>query len=314
MSIKKNEQEEIKNIRSEISQTRRAISPALEEILFEPIKVLDHGFIRVVDYMGIDSSIVQAARVSYGKGTKKSNLDRGLIHYLLRHKHTTPFEMCDIKFHIKLPIFVARQWVRHRTASINEYSARYSILGKEFYIPQKEHLAVQSNINRQGRGNILNDNDAARVLELLKHDSEQCYQSYEEMLNEDEHGNPIDQNKQGLTRELARMNLTLNYYTEWYWKTNLHNLMHFCKLRADSHAQYEIQVYANVLIDIMEKWVPITHEAFMEYLVNAHHFSGNAFKLIKKLINNEKINFEMSNMSKREWNEFCNIFDIKESA
>ena len=233
--------------------TKRATVPALEEILYEPIKVLDHGFIRVIDYMGDDSAIVQAARVSYGKGTKQLNQDKGLINYLLRHYHTTPFEMCDIKFHIKLPIFIARQWIRHRTASVNEYSARYSILGNEFYLPESANIASQSAVNKQCReGDSLPKEAAEKVLAILEEDARQCYGHYKELMNADEEGNIIDENATGIARELARMNLTLNYYTEWYWKINLHNLLHFLRLRANPYAQYEIRVYAEKMLEIVK--------------------------------------------------------------
>lgn len=297
------EDNEISELRNETNKTYRATVDSVEEVLYKPIPVLDHGFVRVVDYMGDDSAVVQSARVSYGKGTKMINQDRGLIHYLMRHRHTTPFEMCDIKLHIKLPIFIARQWIRHRTASVNEYSARYSILGKEFYIPNREHLAAQSQINRQGRDGLLSDERAAQVMDLLKNDAENCYSHYTDMLNEDEQGNVIDENKEGLTRELARMNLTLNYYTEWYWKINLHNLLHFLSLRADPHAQYEIRAYAEAILDIVKKWVPISYEAFEEYRLKGTSFSGNALEFIKARINGKKLSFEDLNMTKREWRE-----------
>ena len=286
------------------NQTKRVVSEALESILYETMPVLDHGFIRVVDYMGDDSAVVQAARVSYGRGTKKVSQDRGLIHYLMRHRHTTPFEMCEIKIHVKLPIFVARQWIRHRTASVNEYSARYSILSKEFYLPDISHIAPQSQINKQGRENdSIDQARASEILEILKNDSERCYQNYRILLNEDEEGNIIDENQLGVARELARMNLNLNYYTEWYWKTNLHNLMNFLSLRADSHAQYEIRAYADVLVDILKKWTPITFEAFEEYRLKGISFSGNALNFIKAKIKGQEMNFEESGMSKREWEE-----------
>lgn len=304
--------QEILKLRSNNNQTLRPCSNELEDILYTPHRVLDHGFIRVIDYMGDDNAIVQAARVSYGAGTKKVNQDKALINYLMRHQHTTPFEMCDIKFHIKLPIFVARQWIRHRTASINEYSARYSILGKEFYIPNKEQLAKQSSINKQGRGEVLDDKEANVVLDMLINDSQNCYNHYEYMLNEDQQGNIIDPNRSGLTRELARMNLTLNYYTEWYWKVNLHNLLHFVRLRADSHAQYEIRVYADVILKIIEKWVPFTYEAFINYRFNGKHLSGRAIQIIKDMLNGKKIDQESSGLSQREWSEFCQIFDMQE--
>ena len=230
---------EIKDQQLQENKTKRVTVQKLEQILYEAIPVLDHGFIRVVDYMGDDTSIVQAARVSYGKGTKKVSTDSGLIKYLMRHWHSTPFEMCEIKYHVKLPIFIARQWIRHRTANVNEYSARYSILDKEFYLPAPEHLAAQSKINRQGRGNVLEGENAKKVLNLLKGDAEQTYNNYEMMLNERYDGSVIDKDGVGLARELARMNLTLNTYTQWYWKTDLLNLMNFLRLRADNHAQYE---------------------------------------------------------------------------
>ncbi|MCC8417743.1 MAG: FAD-dependent thymidylate synthase [Rickettsia endosymbiont of Bryobia graminum] len=288
--------------------TKRATVQSLEDILFEPIKILDHGFIRVIDYMGDDNAIVQAARVSYGKGTKQISQDRGLINYLMRHRHTTPFEMCDIKFHIKLPIFVARQWIRHRTASVNEYSARYSILGNEFYLPERQHLAAQSTINKQGRSSeALPQEIADKVLALLENDSRTCYQHYMEMMNQDENGNIINENTIGITRELARMNITLNYYTEWYWKVNLHNLLHFLALRADPHAQYEIRVYADKMLEIVKNWVPFTYDAFNEYRLEGHNISKKGMAVVKRLINNENVTQESSEMSKREWDELMKI-------
>ena len=309
MAIDEEKQKENEELRINSSRTFRPSVPSLENIIYKPLKVLDHGFIRVIDYMGDDNAIVQAARVSYGTGTKKVSQDRGLIHYLMRHRHTTPFEMCDIKFHIKLPIFVARQWIRHRTASVNEYSARYSILGNEFYIPRREHLAAQSSVNMQGRAETLNDADAQRVLDILINDSKNCYSHYQEMLNED--GNIYDKNRTGLTRELARMNLSLNFYTEWYWKINLHNLLHFVSLRADQHAQYEIRVYAEVILDIIKEWVPITYEAFEEYRLKGASISGNAVKALRAMLSGEQITYESSGMSKREWREFIELFGIK---
>ena len=304
MAIDEQQLSEINENRQQKAQTARATVEAMEEILYKPIKVLDHGFVRVIDYMGDDSAIVQSARVSYGAGTKKISLDRGLIQYLIRHKHTTPFEMCEIKFHIKLPMFIARQWIRHRTANVNEYSARYSILGKDFYLPERDQLAVQSLTNRQGRDSeVLNDAEAAKVLEMLKGDAEQCYAHYEAMINEDMEGNVVDESRAKLARELARMNLPVNFYTEWYWKIDLHNLLHFLHLRADPHAQYEIRVYAQAMLDIVKKWVPLTYEAFMEYRVNGTNFSNNAVNVIKKMLKGNKVTQEESGMSKREWGE-----------
>jgi len=299
------ESQEIDELRSQNKPTVRAVSQDLEEILYKPIKVLDHGFIRVIDYMGDDASIVQAARVSYGKGTKKVNEDSGLINYLMRHRHTTPFEMCEIKFHIKMPIFVARQWIRHRTANVNEYSARYSVMDKEFYIPAPENLAAQSQSNKQGRGNLVEGAEAQRVFELLKKDSEQVYDHYIEMLNEDEKGNVLNEANQGLARELARMNLSLNYYTQWYWKVDLHNLMHFLSLRADSHAQYEIRVYAEIMLDILKLWLPVTYKAFMDYRVGGASLSAKGLAAIRKMLAGEDVTVENSGMSKGEWAEFA---------
>src|ERR1700723_1354871 len=218
MPVTPTQQSEIETQRAQTAPTRRATVPELEEILYQPLPVLDHGFVRVIDYMGDDNAVVQAARVSYGRGTKKVSEDAGLIRYLMRHRHSTPFEMCEIKYHVKLPIFVARQWIRHRTANVNEYSARYSILDREFYLPTPEHLAAQSSINRQGRGDVLAGEEAAHVLDLLREDATRCYDDYLAMLNEAEDGSAVDPGRQGLARELARMNLTLNTYTQWYWK------------------------------------------------------------------------------------------------
>ena len=292
-----------------LHQTKRATSVELEKILYEPFKVLDHGFIRVVDYMGNDSAIVQAARVSYGKGTKQTNQDKGLINYLLKHKHTTPFEMCEIKLHVKLPIFIARQWIRHRTANVNEYSARYSILSKEFYIPQKEHLSPQSTSNKQGREAIsLSEEAAQNALNVLQEDASRCYQNYLLLMNEDEEGNIINQDVTGIARELARMNLTLNQYTQWYWKIDLHNLLHFVRLRADHHARFEIQEYARVLLDIIKMWVPYTYEAFVEHVRDSVTLSKSSFALVKRLLAGEQVTQENSGLSKREWLEFSANF------
>jgi thymidylate synthase (FAD) len=304
MALTAEQTKEIETSRGEGSRTFRAVSPELENILYKPIPVLDHGFIRVIDYMGDDSAIVQAARVSYGKGTKKVNEDAGLINYLLRHRHSTPFEMCEIKFHVKLPMFVARQWIRHRTANVNEYSARYSILDREFYMPAHDQLASQSTSNRQGRGDLVEGAEAKRVLELLKKDSEQTYDHYVEMLNEDEKGEKIKPESKGLARELARMNLTLNYYTQWYWKIDLQNFMHFLSLRADPHAQYEIRVYADAMIDVLKRWLPITYEAFMNYRVGGAAVSAKGIASIRKMLAGENVTQENSGMSKGEWNEF----------
>ena len=306
------QKKEIKDQQSQKNSTKRVTSTELEKILYEVIPVLDHGFVRVVDYMGDDSSVVQSARVSYGKGTKKVSTDSGLIKYLMRHRHSTPFEMCEIKYHVKLPIFVARQWIRHRTANVNEYSARYSILDKEFYLPAKEHLAAQSKSNRQGRGDLINGKQADHVLNLLKEDAEKSYKDYELMLNERYDGTTIDENKKGLARELARMNLTLNTYTQWYWKTDLLNLLNFLSLRAGDHAQYEIRAYADVMIDSLRRWVPITYEAFMDYRVGSTELSAKGKSVILRMLKGENCEYESSKLTKREWNELMDSFGFKE--
>ena len=312
MALTEQQKQEIKEQQTHQCTTKRVTVPELEKILYEAIPILDHGFIRVVDYMGDDSSIVQAARVSYGKGTKKVSTDEGLIRYLLRHWHSTPFEMCEIKYHIKLPIFIARQWIRHRTANVNEYSARYSILDKEFYIPAPDKLAAQAINNRQGRGDVLEGEQAQEVLNILIEDSQRTYENYEKMLNERYDGSTINENKSGLARELARMNLTLNSYTQWYWKTDLLNLMNFLFLRADMHAQYEIRVYAEAMIDTLKKWVPITHSAFLDYRVGAAHISVKGLNVIKLMLNGGKVDLENSGLSKREWNELMQVLDKKD--
>ncbi|CAO6124553.1 THY1 Predicted alternative thymidylate synthase [Candidatus Pelagibacterales bacterium] len=311
MELTSEQKKEIQEQQSQSNSTKRVTSPELEKVLYEAIPVLDHGFIRVIDYMGDDTSIVQSARVSYGKGTKKVSTDEGLIRYLMRHWHSTPFEMCEIKYHVKLPIFIARQWIRHRTANVNEYSARYSILDKEFYIPAKKQLSAQATNNRQGRGDLITGEQADEVLKILKDDAVRTYDNYEKMLNERFDGTIIDEKKSGLARELARMNLTLNSYTQWYWKTDLLNLMNFLFLRGDSHAQYEIRVYAEKMLETVKKWVPITHAAFLDYRVGAAHLSSKGLKIVKSMINGNKISYEDSGLSKREWNELMEVIDKK---
>jgi thymidylate synthase (FAD) len=303
MRLRSEQEDDIVGERGETRPTRRATVPALEEMLYDPLPVLDHGFIRVVDYMGDDEAIVQAARVSYGRGTRRTSEDQGLINYLMRHRHTTPFEMCEIKYHVKLPIFVARQWIRHRTANVNEYSARYSILDNEFYIPAPEHLASQATTNRQGREQVLEGAAAQRVLDLLRKDAERAYASYAELLNEDRSGAPIDPERPGLARELARINLSLGFYTQWYWKTDLHNLMHFLSLRADPHAQYEIRAYAEAMLGTLERWVPMTYGAFLEYRMNAALISAAGLAVIRRLLAGETVASEASGLSRREWRE-----------
>ncbi len=291
---------EIEAARATPRPTLRAVSEGMEEHLYRAHEVLDHGFIRVIDYMGDDSAIVQAARVSYGAGTKHVQNDEGLIRYLMRHWHSTPFEMCEIKLHVKLPVFVARQWIRHRTANVNEYSARYSILDREFYIPAPEQLAAQSTVNNQGRGEVLTGEEAARVLDLLKSDANRAYDHYEAMLSQD--------GQQGLARELARMNLPANIYTQWYWKTDLHNLFHFLRLRADPHAQYEIRVYAEAIAACVRDWVPLAYAAFEDYRMGGVTLSAKAIAVLKQRLAGETVTQEASGMSKGEWREFVEIW------
>ena len=311
MPVNKDQLDEIEELRTAKSETLRSTVPELESILYKPFEVLDHGFVRVIDYMGDDSAIVQSARVSYGKGTKQISNDKGLIKYLMRHRHSTPFEMCEIKFHIKLPIFIARQWIRHRTANVNEYSARYSILDKEFYIPSIENVAAQSTVNNQGRGEVLSREEASEVISILQKDAEQTYANYETLLNESSNGESIDANKPGVARELARMNLTLNTYTQWYWKIDLNNLLHFLALRADAHAQYEIRVYADIMMDIVKKWVPIAADAFEDYRIGGTEVSAKEINLLKKLLKGKQASFEDEGISKREWSELQRKFDLK---
>ena len=312
MYLKKKQLNEIKSLRSKPKKTLRITSSSLERILYKQFKVLDSGFIRVMDYMGDDTAIIQSARVSYGEGTKKVSNDKGLIRYLMKNWHTTPFEMCEIKLHIKLPIFIARQWIRHRTANVNEYSARYSILDKEFYIPKPQHMSSQSTTNKQGRGSNLSKKDTERFLKILKDDAERNYKHYEDMLNENQSGEIKNDDKTGLSRELARINLTLNTYTQWYWKIDLHNLLHFLYLRDDPHAQYEIQAYAEIILNkIVKRWVPYTYEAFKEFQLESYNLSKTAIEIIKKRLQGKKISYEKSGLSKREWIELINKFGFK---
>lgn len=305
MTISDAQRLEIDAARAARTDTLRPTVPALEDILFQPFEVLDHGFVRVIDYMGDDAAVVQAARVSYGRGTRKTLEDRGLIHYLMRHWHTTPFEMAEIKLHVKLPIFVARQWIRHRTASVNEYSARYSVLDREFYLPDAAQLKAQARVNRQGRGDALGAEEAGQVLDLLRSDAERTYANYTWMLNEDENGAPADPARDGLARELARIDLTLATYTQWYWKTNLHNFMNFLRLRADPHAQYEIRVYADAMSDMLARWMPVTHEAFLEHRLGAVTLSRTAVAAVKRMVAGEAVDAGSSGLGAREWRELA---------
>ena len=313
--LTRDQQEELESQRTQSHGTKRPTVPAMEELLYVPIPLLDHGFVRLVDYMGDDAAVVQAARVSYGQGTRHVSDDRRLIRYLMRHRHTTPFEMCEIKLHVKLPIFVARQWIRHRTASVNEYSARYSILEREFYIPSSDVIATQSLSNRQGRGGQLPMKEAARVQELLRQDAYRAHEHYEELLNEGPEGKPRDPGRIGLARELARINLSLNYFTQWYWKIDLHNLLNFLSLRADPHAQYEIRVYAEAILDtIVKSWVPLTYEAFCDYLLNSKRLSAQALSVVRSLVEGRRREAEAlrdnSGITSREWNELIEILGL----
>lgn len=307
MQLTPEQRQEIEAARARPAETLRPTVPALEALLFQPSPVLDHGFVRVIDYMGDDAAVVQAARVSYGRGTKRVSEDAGLIRYLMRHRHSTPFEMCEIKYHVKLPIFVARQWIRHRTANVNEYSARYSVLDREFYLPAPEQLAVQSAANRQGRGATIPAEEAECVLRLLREDAIRCYDDYAWMLNEEE-----DPSRSGLARELARMNLTLNTYTQWYWKTDLHNLLGFLSLRADAHAQHEIRVYAEAMLETVRAWVPVTYAAFLDYRLGAVTFSAAMLAVLRRMLAGEAVEQEQSGLNKREWAEFMAALRVRE--
>ena len=300
MPLTPDQQAELDDARANPRPTLRAVSDGMERHLYVAHPVLDHGLIRVIDYMGDDSAIVQAARVSYGRGTRAVSNDEGLIRYLMRHWHSTPFEMCEVKFHVKLPVFVARQWIRHRTANVNEYSARYSILDREFYIPAPEHLAAQSTVNNQGRGEVLAGDEAQRVLDILREDSMRSYDHYEGMLSQD--------GQQGLARELARMNLPANIYTQWYWKTDLHNLFHFLRLRADAHAQYEIRAYAELMCRITADWVPLAYAAFEDYRLGGTALSARGVEALKRRLAGETVTQETSGMSKGEWREFEGVW------
>ena len=299
MPLSSEQAAEIAEQRKQSQSTLRSVSSGMEKHLYKAYPVLDHGFVRVIDYMGDDTAICQAARVSYGKGTKSVQNDEGLIRYLMRHWHSTPFEMCEMKLHVKLPVFVARQWIRHRTANVNEYSARYSILDREFYIPAKDALAAQSSLNNQGRGTALSGEEADSVLKYLRDDAARCYDHYEDMISVE--------GKQGLARELARMNLPANIYTQWYWKVDLHNLLHFLRLRADTHAQYEIRVYADEICKLVADWVPFAFSAFQDYRMGGITLSSKGLDCVRRMIAGENVKQETSRMSKGEWKELQTV-------
>ncbi len=281
------------------------------------IKCLDKGFVRLVDSMGGDNAIVQAARVSYGKGTTKKSQDRGLIRYLMRHRHSTPFEMVEFKFHAKMPIFVARQWVRHRTANINEYSLRYSEARDDFYFPDLDNIKFQSSINKQGRGKEVSQKIKEKVLKYFKEISKRSFDMYDELNND------------GVARELARAILPVNLYTEWYWKNDLHNLLHFIGLRSDSHAQYEIQVYSDAMSLSVKNVAPYAWEAYKDYRISGMYFSKLDQDIFKKNLPNrilddiiEDINYQLiatiNEIKPRKAEDLFNLYvdqggeDIKE--
>lgn len=261
-----------------ISQTNRKTVKSLEAALNKTFPVLDKGFVRVIDYMGNDEAIVQAARVSYGKGTKSLNHDEGLIRYLMRHRHTTPFEMCEIKLHIKAPIFVARQWLRHRTANVNEISARYSVLNEEYYVPNIEEICKQSKSNKQGRADIIESSTASTIKSGIENTCADIFNKYHDFIQ-----------NHNLTRELARIILPVSAYTEFYWKIDLHNLMHFLFLRAGHGAQKEIRDYAFAILELVKEWVPLTYKAFMDYRMNCIEFSGNELEKLASCLNKDKV-------------------------
>jgi thymidylate synthase (FAD) len=292
------------------ASTRRPTVPALDAMIGVSIPCLDHGFVRLVDYFGNDQAIVQAARVSYGKGTRRAQEDRGLIRYLLRHRHTTPFEMCEIKVHMKLPIFVARQLVRHRSASLNEVSARYSILDNEFYAPDPSVLGSQAKNNRQGRGDAVSPERAAQVLAMLKQDAELAYTHYEEMLGGAAETQKVGEETEGIARELARINLPVSFYTQWYWKIDLHNVLRFIALRADPHAQYEIRVYAEALASLTKLWVPDAFEAFVDYQLEGASLSRMEIEALKRMLRGESPDLAALGLSAREQAEFRQRFDL----
>lgn len=290
------EQEPIQIV-EETTKLERGISPYLDSILGTEFKILnDIGFIRVIDYMGVDASIVQAARVSYGVGTKKVREDKGLINYLMKNDHSSPFEMCELKIHAKMPLFVARQWIRHRTASVNEYSARYSEMKDEFYIPNE--LFSQSETNRQTSGNVVLDN-SDELKELMVDNSKRAFEDYKKLLDS------------GVSRETARCVLPVNVYTEWYWKCDLRNLLHFIRLRDDAHAQHEIREYARVLSSIVKQWVPYTWEAFEKHRITITTLSHGMIDVIKRRLNGEEVNRNSSQLTLPEWNELNLLFPEK---
>lgn len=276
----------------------KVIIPELDEILEKELKVLDHGFIRAIDYMGGDSSIVQSARVSYGRGTKTSLEDEALIRYLMRHNHSTPFESLILKLHIKCPIFVARQWMRHRTLSYNEYSARYSIVDDKYYTPETDRMTKQSLSNKQGSDSGIIDNPE-ELIDSITIINDIAYTNYKKALDKN------------LSREIARISLPQSMYTEFYVNASAHNWFHFCRLRSDNHAQYEIKVYSDIILhQIIAIWIPMAYRAFLDYRMNARTFSAPVLELMKRKLSGEKILQENSNLTKREWMEIADLLEL----
>lgn len=267
----------------------------VQALLGKEFRCLDKGFVRLIDVMGDDAAIVQAARVSYGSGTKKVHEDRGLIRYLMRHLHTTPFEMVEFKFHVKLPIFVARQWIRHRTANVNEYSGRYSEMKDEFYVPDPDQVRAQSAMNKQGRADTaFGADEAEKIRTSMQQTQEMLYGQYQDLLSTD------------LAREIARINLPVSNYTEWYWKTDLHNLFHFLRLRIDPHAQYEIRVFGEAMAEIVKAAVPLAYEAFEDYILHARRFSRLELEALRSMLTTLPTAEELESrgLSGREAREF----------
>lgn len=252
------------------------IVPAAEEILDKEFQVLDKGFVRLVDYYGSDSRIVQAARVSYGEGTKTVSQDGALIDYLLRHQHTSPFEQVVFTFHLKMPIFVARQWVRHRMGRMNEVSGRYSIMKDEFYVPENSCISKQSTNNKQGRGEAFEEQQAKEFQAEFIEGQQKAYEVYKDMV------------EKGIAREIARINLPLALYTEFYWQMDLHNLFHFLKLRLDNHAQYEIRLYAEKILEIIKTVCPMAVSSFENTMEKAVSFNGEEMEALRKILNGEE--------------------------
>ena len=274
------------------TESRRMANQGAEKWIGRKVELLDHGFVYLVDIMGSDEAIEQAARVSYGGGTRKASQTEGLLRYLMRHKHTSPFEMAELKFHARMPIFVARQWVRHRTANINEESGRYSILKDEFYIPEVGSIAKQSLDNKQGRGALFDEDEAEIIQAKLEESYKIQKELYHYFLNDDGTGKPEDENRGMLAREIARLPLPVSTYTEWYWKVDLHNLLHFLALRKDTHAQQEIRIYADAIGDIVKDAFPITWRAFEDYTFNAISLSGPEQSVLIDLLAKHGIIFD----------------------